>query len=182
MESAGAGAGGGRGARRKSAPEGAAANRASAKEGQEASEHEQDAYTASGRRKRKDAGQQGARGQSRGWSDEEEKLFIEVKLRSTLRICLMMRPGDVLELYCMTSAKSSFPCASLPLLQIMLAACMTHTCGANRMVASLLMVACKPIAISEASFEQMLVVNAVTSAAMCMIIDRDLGLLLKHKH
>lgn len=77
----GAGAGGGRGGRRKSAAasEGPAAGRtAAAKEGKETSEHEPEEYTASGRRKRKDAGQQGARGASRGWSEEEEKLFIEV--------------------------------------------------------------------------------------------------------
>ncbi len=77
---AGGGAGGGRGGRRKSAPapETAAASKANLKEGQEGSDQEADAYTASGRRKRKDAGQQGARGASRGWSDEEEKLFMEV--------------------------------------------------------------------------------------------------------
>ncbi|KAK9822060.1 hypothetical protein WJX74_004480 [Apatococcus lobatus] len=76
----GAGAGGARGGRRRSTavPEGAAAGRSAAvKESKEASEHEPEEYTASGRRKRKDAGQQGARGASRGWSDEEEKLFIE---------------------------------------------------------------------------------------------------------
>ncbi|KAK9867584.1 hypothetical protein WJX84_008166 [Apatococcus fuscideae] len=79
----GAGAGGGRGGRRKSAPaaDGAAPSKpaagAAAKEAQESSEHEGDAYTASGRRKRKDAGQQGAREKSRGWSDDEEKMFME---------------------------------------------------------------------------------------------------------
>ena len=80
IKPAGPAAGGGRGGRRKSAPasEDAAANKA--KDGQGGSEQEADEYTASGRRKRKDAGQQGARGVSRGWSDEEEKLFMEVDL------------------------------------------------------------------------------------------------------
>ena len=80
LKPAGPGAGGGRGGRRKSAAasEDAAANKA--KEVQGGSEQEADEYTASGRRKRKDAGQQGARGVSRGWSDEEEKLFMEVDI------------------------------------------------------------------------------------------------------